>query len=116
LPTRRTNALASLRRPVNPVTGRPYRSVSDLTESTIRLALPDGWDARQVRTATEAPQTGAVQAGEWWVAESRAGKTIEAEVPELLLARVWQFEADAKYGKPPGDAPPQRADLTAEWD
>lgn len=71
--------------------GGHYRCVSEMTASSVRIALPDGWDARQLPARCDGES---VQAG-GWEAISQGGSRVRAGTPEALLARVWATEARA---------------------
>lgn len=70
------------------MTGK-FRRVSTLAPTAVRLALPDGWDAKY---SPPGPSAGAKVKGVW-EAWSSAGTRLTAETAEALLAAVWDRES-----------------------
>jgi hypothetical protein len=60
-----------------------YRAVASMTVWSVRVALPDGWNARLADPLGPSPQ---------WQAWHRSGNRQESRTPEGLLARVWDEE------------------------
>lgn len=68
---------------------RKYRAVAYLTAAAVRVALPDGWDARETPARC---CDGEVEPG-GWVATSARNERVEAATAARLLALVWAAEA-----------------------
>lgn len=74
--------------------GGHWRTVSEMTESSVRVALPDGWDARRLPVKCDDGQVSPSS----WEAVSRNGSRVFADSAERLLAKLWSKAAKGVEG------------------